>query len=90
MLAVKKQQRGKKMAHNKKNIYYELLLKEIFCGNGIEVICKEIGENYVTESNALCWLEQGQTEKTIISMLRKLDYNIPKDVIGSNQVFGRE
>lgn len=78
------------MAKQKKNVYYELLLKEIFCGDGIEVICKEIGEDFVTESNALCWLEQGQTEKTIISMLRKLNYDIPANVVGSDIIYGND
>ncbi len=76
------------MAKQKKNVYYNLLLKEILCGDGTDVICKAIGERYVRTSNALYWLETGQTEKTIIKMLRKLQYKIPRDVVGSDTICG--
>ena len=74
---------------NKRNVYYELLKHEIYCSdNAIETICKEIGDSFVVESTALCWLEQGQTEKTIIKTLRKLGFDIPKEIGGSDQVYG--
>ncbi len=71
-----------------KNVYVSALLHELMTEDGITNVCKAIGENYVTESNAWCWYEHGRTEKEIIRLLRKIGYDIPKEVTGSKQIFG--
>lgn len=71
-----------------KNVYESALLHELTTDRGIQAICNAIGEKYVTESTAWCWYEQGRTEKEIIKLLRKIGYEIPKEIIGSDRVFG--
>ena len=39
-----------------------------------------------SESDAYCWLEDGRTEREIVTMLRKIGYDIPKDFKGSEDI----
>ena len=70
----------------RKNIYLAALAREIRTDEGIDQICKAIGIKNGTESDAYCWLEDGRTEKEIIQMLRKIGYDIPKEIVGSEDV----
>ena len=70
----------------RKNIYLAALASEIRTDEGIDQICKAIGIKNGTESDAYCWLEDGRTEKEIICVLRKIGYDIPKEVVGSEDV----
>lgn len=67
-------QRGKNMRKPKKNIYLAALAHAISTDSGLDKICKVLGSKYVTESNAYCWLEDGRTEREIVTMLRKIGY----------------
>ncbi|MBR4507026.1 MAG: hypothetical protein IKP24_00655 [Alphaproteobacteria bacterium] len=69
-----------------KNIYLAALGYEITSGDGIDRICKALRCKYVSESNAYCWIEDGRTEREIVTLLRKIGYDIPKDFQGSDDV----
>lgn len=79
-------QRGKNMRKPKKNIYLAALADAINTGSGLDKICWALGCEYVSESNAYCWLEEGRTEREIVTMLRKIGYDIPKDFKGSEDI----
>ena len=74
------------MTKQKKNIYLAALGHEISTGNGIDRICNALRCKYVSESNAYCWLEEGRTEREIVTLLRKIGYDIPEDFKGSDSV----
>lgn len=74
------------MRKTTKNIYLAALGYEIATGTGIERICRALRCNYVSESNAYCWIEDGRTEREIVSLLRKIGYDIPKDFRGSEEI----
>ena len=40
-----------------------------------------------TESDACCCLEEGCTEKELVTLLRKIGYEIPKDTQGSDKIY---
>ncbi|MCQ2562002.1 MAG: hypothetical protein MJ158_00035 [Alphaproteobacteria bacterium] len=69
-----------------KNIYLAALGYEIATGTGIEKICKALRSKYITESTAYCWIEDGRTEREIVTLLRKIGYDIPKDFKGSEDI----
>ena len=79
-------QRGKNMRKPKKNIYLAALAHAISTDSGLDKICKVLGSKYVTESNAYCWLEDGRTEREIVTMLRKIGYDIPEGFQGSEDI----
>ena len=79
-------QRGKNMRKPKKNIYLAALAHAISTDSGLDKICKVLGSKYVTESNAYCWLEDGRTEREIVTMLRKIGYDIPDGFQGSEDI----
>ncbi len=80
------EKRGKNMRKPKKNIYLAALADAINSGGGLDKICWALGCEYVSESNAYCWLEEGRTEREIVTMLRKIGYDIPKDFKGSEDI----
>ncbi len=71
----------------KKNVYLAALMYAINTDDGIEAMCKAIKEDFVVESSCRYWLEKGRTEKEIIAVLRKMGYDIPKAIVGSDTVF---
>lgn len=77
-------QRGKTMRKPMKNVYLAALRTAIGNDDDLDKICQIIGGQY--ESNAYCWLEDGRTEREIVTMLRKIGYDIPKDFQGSDDV----
>lgn len=83
---VQHNQRGKNMRKPTKNIYLAALGYEIATGTGIEKICKALRSKYITESTAYCWIEDGRTEREIVTLLRKIGYDIPKDFKGSEDI----
>lgn len=70
----------------KKNIYLAAFYHEIQTHLGLGRICHAIKCDWVSESNALCWLEKGRTEKEIVAILRAVGYEIPKDFKGSEDI----
>lgn len=74
------------MRKPKKNIYLAALAHAISTDSGLDKICWALGCEYVSESNAYCWLEEGRTEKEIVTMLRKIGYDIPEDFQGSEDI----
>lgn len=50
----------------------------------LDKILQIVGGSY--ESDAYCWLESGRTEREIVTLLRKIGYDIPKDFQGSDDV----
>ena len=73
------------MAKTKKNIYLAAFAREVNNYDGIGAICKALGIKDGTESDAYCWIEEGRTEKEIIQLLRKVGYDIPKEIVGSTE-----
>ncbi len=71
----------------KKNVYLAALVHAINTDDGIDAMCKAIKEDFVVQSSCWCWLETGRTEKEIIAVLRKMGYDIPKEIVGSDTVF---
>lgn len=71
----------------KANVYVSAFKYECCHEDGIEKICKAIGDDFIVESTARCWLEKGQTEKEIIKLLRKIGYDIPKEIVGSDTIY---
>lgn len=80
------EKRGKNMRKPKKNIYLAALADAINSGGGLDKICWALGCEYVSESNAYCWLEEGRTEREIVTLLRKIGYDIPKGFKGSDDI----
>lgn len=74
------------MRKTSKNVYLAALGYELFTCSGVERICKAARCGYVSESTAYCWLETGRTEREIITLLRKMGYDIPKEIKGSDDV----
>lgn len=74
------------MRKPKKNIYLAALADAINSGGGLDKICWALGCEYVSESNAYCWLEEGRTEREIVTLLRKIGYDIPKGFKGSDDI----
>ena len=74
------------MRKPKKNIYLAALANAINTREGLENICLVLGCEYVSESTAYCWIEDGRTEREIVTMLRKIGYDIPKDFKGSEDI----
>lgn len=73
------------MAKIKKNVYLAAFARELTDYEGVDAICKALGIKDGTESDAYCWLEEGRTEKEIIQILRKIGYDIPKEIMGSTE-----
>lgn len=71
----------------KTNVYVTAFKYECCKVDGIEKICKAIVDDFVVESTARCWLENGRTEKEIIKVLRKIGYDIPNEIVGSDAVY---
>ena len=55
--------------------------------SGVEKMLKILNKEYLFFTESHCWLEDGRTEKEIITMLCKMGYDIPKDFVGSDAVF---
>ena len=72
------------MKKNKKNIYLAALGRAIMDDVELDQILRVIGGNY--ESDAYCWLEEGRTEREIVTLLRKIGYYIPDDFKGSEDI----
>ena len=72
------------MRKTKKNIYLAALVTAIRNDDDLDKICQVVGGSY--ESDAYCWLESGRTEREIITLLRKIGYDIPKDIKGSADI----
>ena len=72
------------MRKTKKNIYLAALVTAIRNDDDLDKICQVVGGSY--ESDAYCWLESGRTEREIITLLRKIGYDIPKDIKGSEDI----
>ena len=77
-------QRGKNMKKPKKNIYLAAFARSIMDDDDLAEICKIVGGSY--ESDAYCWLEVGRTEREIVTLLRAIGYDIPKDFKGSENL----
>ena len=73
------------MAKIKKNVYLAAFAREVTDYEGVDAICKALGIKDGTESDVYCWLEEGRTEKEIIQILRKIGYDIPKEIVGSTE-----
>ncbi len=73
----------------KKNPYVSALLYEINTESGTAKMLNvlRIKPLLFTTSHCWNWIEHGRTEKEIINMLRKLGYDIPKEIVGSDTVF---
>ncbi len=73
----------------KLNVYLAALMYAINTDDGIDSMLKILDkeDSFFTESDCWCWLENGRTEKEIIDMLRKMGYDIPKEIVGSDTVF---
>lgn len=67
-----------------KNVYLAALGRAIMDDVELEQILRVIGGKY--ESDAYCWLESGRTEREIITLLRNIGYDIPKEVLGSENI----
>lgn len=74
------------MKKRKLNIYLAAFSSELSTGDGIERICTALGNPDGTESDAYGWIEEGRTEKEIITLLRKMGYDIPKGITGSDEI----
>lgn len=74
------------MIKKKRNLYLSAFYYEIQTYSGLGRVCRALGCDRVTESNAYCWLEDGRTEREIVSLLRKIGYDIPKDFKGSEDI----
>jgi len=72
------------MKKTKKNIYLAALGRAITDDVELDQVLRVIGGRY--ESDAYCWLEEGRTEREIVTMLRKIGYDIPKDFKGSEDI----
>jgi len=72
------------MKTTKKNIYLAALARAIMDDVELDQILRVIGGNY--ESDAYCWLEEGRTEREIVTLLRKIGYYIPDDFKGSEDI----
>lgn len=72
------------MKTTKKNIYLAALGRAIMDDVELDQILRVIGGNY--ESDAYCWLEEGRTEREIVTLLRKIGYDIPDDFKGSEDI----
>lgn len=73
------------MKKNKRNLYLAAFAREMITADGIERICTALGKPGGTESDAYCWLEVGRTEKEIVALLRKIGFDIPKEIVGSSR-----
>ncbi len=73
------------MKKDKRNLYLATLAGELITADGIERICTALGEPDGTESDAYEWLESGRSEKEIVAMLRKMGFDIPKEIVGSSR-----
>jgi len=67
-----------------KNVYLAALAAAINNDDDLDKILQIVGGSY--ESDAYCWLESGRTEREIVTLLRKIGYDIPKDFQGSDDV----
>lgn len=67
-----------------KNVYLAALRTAIGNDDDLDKILQIVGGSY--ESDAYCWLETGRTEREIVTLLRKIGYDIPKDFQGSDDV----
>lgn len=74
------------MKKNKRNLFLAALAGELITANGVERICTALGNPNGTESDAYCWLEVGRTEKEIVSLLRQMGFDIPKEIVGSSRI----
>ncbi len=78
--------RGKIMKKSKKNIYLAALRNAINNDDELDLIYQAIGCPDGTESDAYCWIEEGRTEHEIITLLRKIGYDIPNEIQGSKDI----
>ena len=67
-----------------KNVYLAALATAINNDDDLNKILQIVGGKY--ESDAYCWLESGRTEREIITLLRNIGYDIPKEVVGSETI----
>jgi hypothetical protein len=74
------------MRKSKKNTYLAALGNAINNNDELELICQAIGRSDGTESDAYCWIEEGRTEHEIVTLLRKIGYDIPSEIQGSKDV----
>lgn len=74
------------MIKQKKNMYLAALANAINNDDELDLICKTIGCPDGTESDAYCWLEEGRTEHEIVTLLRKIGYDIPNEIQGSKDI----
>lgn len=74
------------MRKSKKNIYLAALGNAINNNDELELICQAIGRSDGTESDAYCWIEEGRTEHEIVTLLRKIGYDIPNENQGSKDI----
>jgi hypothetical protein len=74
------------MRKSKKNIYLAALGNAINNDDELDLICKAIGNPDGTESDAYCWIEEGRTEHELVTLLRKIGYDIPSEIRGSKDV----
>lgn len=73
------------MKKNKRNLYLAALAAELITADGVERICIALGKPDGTESDAYEWMEAGRSEKEIVAMLRKIGFDIPKEIVGSSR-----
>lgn len=74
------------MKKTKKNIYLTALANAINNDDELDLICQAIWCPDGTESDAYCWIEEGRTEHEIVTLLRKIGYDIPNEIQGSKDI----
>lgn len=74
------------MKKSKKNIYLAALGNAINNDDELDLICQAIGCPDGIESDAYCWIEEGRTEHEIVTLLRKIGYDIPNEIQGSKDI----
>ena len=71
----------------KKNIFVHAFCHELRTGVGVNKITHAIEKLYGHQQSPFNWFEDGRTEKELVTLLRKIGYEIPKDTQGSDKIY---
>ena len=72
---------------SKKNIFVHAFCQELRTGLGVNKITHAIEKLYGYQQSPFNWFEDGRTEKELVTLLRKIGYEIPKDTKGSDKIY---
>ena len=72
---------------SKKNIFVHAFCHELRTGIGVNKITHAIEKLYGHQQSPFNWFEDGRTEKELVTLLRKIGYEIPKDTQGSDKIY---